>query len=34
MLPFGQESITVDTAMDQVRERYGRSALTRGVLPD
>jgi len=31
-LPFGGESTAVDTAMDQVRHRYGRSALTRGVL--
>ncbi len=32
MLPFGGESAAVDTAMDQVRRRYGKSALTRGVL--
>jgi len=31
-LPFGEGATTVDTAMDQVRHRYGRSALTRGVL--
>jgi DNA polymerase-4 len=31
-LPFGEGSTAVDTAIDQVRDRYGRSALTRGVL--
>ena len=32
MLPFDGESPTVDTAVDQVRQRFGKSALTRGVL--
>jgi DNA polymerase IV len=34
MLPFtaGGEPAAVDAAVDQVRRRYGRSALTRGVL--
>ncbi|BBY23834.1 DNA polymerase IV [Mycobacterium stomatepiae] len=32
MLPFYAESPTVDAAVDQVRKRFGKSALTRGVL--
>jgi DNA polymerase IV len=32
MLPFGDESPAVDEAVDRIRNRYGRSALTRGVL--
>ncbi len=38
MLPFGagspalKESDDLDTAVDQIRRRYGKSALTRGVL--
>ncbi|HEX4558709.1 MAG TPA: DNA polymerase IV [Mycobacterium sp.] len=32
MLPFSGESLAVDTAVDQVRRRYGKSALTRAVL--
>lgn len=32
MLPFGGESTAVDAAVDQVRRRFGKSALTRGVL--
>ena len=34
VLPFttGAEPATVDAAVDQVRQRYGKSALTRGVL--
>lgn len=32
MLPFDGESPTVDAAVDQVRRRFGKSALTRGVL--
>jgi DNA polymerase-4 len=35
MLPFTTrtEPAAVDAAVDQVRRRYGKSALTRGVLP-
>ena len=33
MLPFTRdEPAAVDAAVDQVRRRYGKSALTRGVL--
>ncbi|CQD02401.1 DNA polymerase IV [Mycobacterium lentiflavum] len=32
MLPFEQDSHAVDAAVDQVRDRFGKSALTRGVL--
>jgi DNA polymerase-4 len=34
MLPFttGAEPGVIDAAVDSVRRRYGRSALTRGVL--
>ncbi|CDO85997.1 DNA polymerase IV [Mycobacterium triplex] len=32
MLPFDSESHAVDAAVDQVRRRFGKSALTRGVL--
>ncbi|MEM6108314.1 DNA polymerase IV [Mycobacterium sp. 050272] len=32
MLPFHEDSLAVDAAVDQVRARFGRSALTRGVL--
>jgi len=32
MLPFVDDSTAVDRAVDQVRRRYGKSALTRGVL--
>jgi DNA polymerase IV len=32
MLPFHSESPAVDAAVDQVRERFGKAALTRGVL--
>ena len=32
MLPFMDDSTAVDRAVDQVRRRYGNSALTRGVL--
>jgi DNA polymerase IV len=33
MLPFSEaESLAVDAAVDQVRRRYGKSALTRAVL--
>jgi DNA polymerase IV len=32
LLPFDGESSAVDAAVDQVRQRYGKSALTRGVL--
>ncbi|MGH3958682.1 DNA polymerase IV [Mycobacterium sp.] len=32
MLPFGGESLGVDTVVDQVRRRYGNFALTRAVL--
>lgn len=32
MLPFGAESAAVDAAVDQIRRRYGRSALTPAVL--
>ncbi len=32
MLPFHRESLAVDAAVDQVRQRFGKSALTRGVL--
>jgi DNA polymerase-4 len=32
MLPFSGESLAVDAAVDQVRRRYGKSALTRAVL--
>jgi len=32
MLPFGGESPSVDEAVDQVRRRYGKSALTPAVL--
>jgi DNA polymerase-4 len=32
MLPFSGESTCVDEAVDRVRRRYGKSALTRGVL--
>lgn len=31
-LPFGGESPAVDDAIDEVRRRYGKSALTRAVL--
>jgi DNA polymerase IV len=32
MLPFHHDSLAVDAAVDQVRARFGKSALTRGVL--
>jgi DNA polymerase-4 len=33
MLPFGEgESLAIETAIDQIRRRYGRSALTPAVL--
>ncbi|OBF49315.1 DNA polymerase IV [Mycobacterium sp. 852002-50816_SCH5313054-b] len=32
MLPFGGESASVDAAIDQVRRRFGKSALTPAVL--
>jgi DNA polymerase IV len=32
MLPFHDETLAVDAAVDQVRQRFGKSALTRGVL--
>jgi DNA polymerase IV len=32
MLPFHSETLAVDAAVDQVRARFGKSALTRGVL--
>jgi DNA polymerase IV len=32
MLPFNRESLAVDAAIDQIRRRYGNSALTRAVL--
>ena len=32
MLPFHTDSLAVDAAVDQVRARFGKSALTRGVL--
>ncbi|MEE6136269.1 DNA polymerase IV [Mycobacterium sp. 050128] len=32
MLPFQEDSLAVDAAVDQVRDRFGKSALTRGVL--
>lgn len=32
MLPFDANSLAVDAAVDQVRRRFGKSALTRGVL--
>ena len=32
MLPIDPESLAVDAAVDQVRQRFGKSALTRGVL--
>jgi DNA polymerase IV len=32
VLPFGNESPAIDEAVDRVRRRYGKSALTRGVL--
>ena len=32
MLPFTEEHRTVDAAVDAVRRRYGKSALTRAVL--
>lgn len=32
MLPFNGESNRVDAAVDEIHRRYGRSALTRGVL--
>jgi DNA polymerase IV len=32
MLPFNGESLAVDAAVDQVRRRYGKSALTPAVL--
>ncbi|HWX99022.1 MAG TPA: DNA polymerase IV [Mycobacterium sp.] len=32
MLPFSGDSLAVDAAVDQVRRRYGKSALTRAVL--
>ena len=32
MLPFIDDSTAIDQAVDQVRRRYGKSALTRGVL--
>ena len=31
-LPFGRDLAAVDAAVDQVRRRYGKSALTRAVL--
>jgi DNA polymerase IV len=32
MLPFHGESLAIDAAVDEVRRRYGKSALTRAVL--
>jgi DNA polymerase IV len=32
MLPFIDDSTAIDQAVDQVRRRFGKSALTRGVL--
>jgi DNA polymerase-4 len=32
MLPFGGESPAIDEAVDRIRRRYGKSALTRAVL--
>jgi len=33
MLPFGEaEPLAIEAAVDRVRRRYGKSALTRGVL--
>jgi DNA polymerase-4 len=32
MLPFEGEAATVDAAIDEIRRRYGRSALTPAVL--
>ncbi|WAJ45145.1 DNA polymerase IV [Mycobacterium sp. Aquia_216] len=32
MLPFQTETLAVDAAVDQIRARFGKSALTRGVL--
>ncbi|CPR10808.1 DNA polymerase IV [Mycobacterium bohemicum DSM 44277] len=32
LLPFGDETASVDAAIDQIRRRYGRSALTPAVL--
>jgi DNA polymerase-4 len=32
MLPFDGESDSIDAAVDEIRRRYGRSALTRAVL--
>ena len=32
MLPFNGETPAVDAAVDQIRRRYGNSALTRAVL--
>ena len=32
MLPIDRESLAVDAAVDQVRERFGKSAVLRGVL--
>ncbi len=32
MLPFVDDSTAIDQAVDQVRRRFGKSALTRGVL--
>ncbi len=32
LMPFGDETASVDAAIDQIRRRYGRSALTPAVL--
>jgi DNA polymerase IV len=32
MLPFSGDSLAIDAAVDEVRSRYGKSALTRAVL--
>jgi DNA polymerase-4 len=32
MLPFNEDSLAVDAAIDEIHRRYGRSALTRAVL--
>jgi DNA polymerase-4 len=32
MLPFGGESPAIDEAVDRIRRRYGKSAVTRAVL--
>jgi len=32
MLPFNGETPAVDAAVDQIRRRYGNSALTRALL--